>query len=328
MLKVFTAFSGYDSQCMALDSAGINYDLVGWSEIDKWAILAHNAVYPQYENRNYGDISQIDWKEVPDFDLFTYSFPCTNISSAGRTEGLERGSGTASSLLWECERAIREKRPKYLLMENVKNLASKKFMPYFEEWLKVLDELGYFSTWKILDASDYGVPQHRERVFCVSVLDEWPFQFPEPRKLEKCFSDYLVPDEDSTRADQRSGLPEIIDKARDTYDATPKEKKIIKLGNRLASGYCHGKVIHPYGVAPTVMENHGETTLVMVKTKEGELIVRKTSPYECFALMGVSDENIKKIMSAVPYISRQLILAGNSIVVDVMVAIFKKLFKK
>ena len=75
-LRVFTAFSGYDSQCMALDRIGIPYELVGWSEIDKYAIQAHNAVYPQYAERNYGDISQIDWEQVPDFDLFTYSFPC------------------------------------------------------------------------------------------------------------------------------------------------------------------------------------------------------------------------------------------------------------
>ena len=75
-LRVFTAFSGYDSQCMALDRIGIPYELVGWSEIDKYAIQAHNAVYPQYADRNYGDISQIDWEQVPDFDLFTYSFPC------------------------------------------------------------------------------------------------------------------------------------------------------------------------------------------------------------------------------------------------------------
>lgn len=75
-LNVFTAFSGYDSQCMALDRLGIDYELIAWSEIDKYAIQAHNAVYPQYADRNYGDICKIDWENVPDFDLFTYSFPC------------------------------------------------------------------------------------------------------------------------------------------------------------------------------------------------------------------------------------------------------------
>lgn len=80
-VKVFTAFSGYDSQCMALDRLAarhpdFSYDLVGWSEIDRFAIQAHNLLYPQYMERNYGDITQIDWSIVPDFDLFTYSFPC------------------------------------------------------------------------------------------------------------------------------------------------------------------------------------------------------------------------------------------------------------
>lgn len=101
MIRVFTAFSGYDSQCMALDRLGIEYELVGWSEIDKYAIQAHNAAYPNWANRNYGDISKIDWANVTDFDLFTYSFPCTDISSAGQQKGLQDGSGTRSSLLWE-----------------------------------------------------------------------------------------------------------------------------------------------------------------------------------------------------------------------------------
>ena len=86
-LKVFTAFSGYDSQCMALDrlhehNPHFNYELVGWAEIDKYAIAAHNAVYPQWAERNYGDIAKIDWAQVPDFDLFTYSSPCQDFSQA------------------------------------------------------------------------------------------------------------------------------------------------------------------------------------------------------------------------------------------------------
>ena len=133
-LRVFTAFSGYDSQCLALSRLSIPYDLVGWSEIDPFAIRAHNALFPQWEGRNYGDIAAIDWAGVPDFDLFTYSFPCTDISVAGKRRGLTEGSGTASSLLWECRRAIEAKRPRYLLMENVKALLSRKFRPLFGEW--------------------------------------------------------------------------------------------------------------------------------------------------------------------------------------------------
>lgn len=96
-VRVFTAFSGYDSQCMALDRLGVEYELVGWSEIDKSAIKAHNAIYPEWSERNYGDISKIEWDRVSDFDIFTYSFPCQDISVSGLQRGFREGSGTRSS---------------------------------------------------------------------------------------------------------------------------------------------------------------------------------------------------------------------------------------
>jgi DNA (cytosine-5)-methyltransferase 1 len=191
-IKVFTAFSGYDSQCLALDKLGIDYELVGWSEIDKYAIQAHNALFPQWADRNYGYISKIDWENVPDFDLFTYSFPCTDISNAGRQEGLAKGSNTRSSLLWECQKAIEIKKPKYLLMENVKALISKKFKPFFLEWDAYLRGLGYSCFSSVLDAKNYGIPQHRERVFMISILDEnASYSFPVPIPLEKRLKDVL-----------------------------------------------------------------------------------------------------------------------------------------
>lgn len=190
-LRVCTAFSGYDSQCMALDRLGIDYELVGWSEIDKYAIQAHNAVYPQWKERNFGDISKIDWNLVPDFDMFTYSFPCTDISVAGLQKGLKEGSGTRSSLLWECKKAIELKKPKYLLMENVKALTSKKFLPYLKEWDSYLRMKGYTNFTKVLNAKDYGVPQNRERVFMVSILGEAMFHFPLTIRLVKRLKDVL-----------------------------------------------------------------------------------------------------------------------------------------
>ena len=191
MLRVFTSFSGYDSQCLALRRLGIPFELVGWSEIDKYAIQAHDVLFPEAKGRNYGDISKIDWAQVPDFDLFTYSFPCTDISNAGQQKGLEKGSGTRSSLLWECEKAIRAKKPKYLLMENVSALVSQKFLPYYEEWRRLLVSLGYESWSKVLNATDYGVPQNRERIFMVSILGGGSFYFPEPMPLDRCLGDVL-----------------------------------------------------------------------------------------------------------------------------------------
>lgn len=173
MLRVFTTFSGYDAQCMALDNLKakynfFDYDLVGWSEIDKAAIKAHNAVYPQWADRNYGDITKINWEEVPDFDLFTYSSPCQDFSNAGLQKGGEEGSGTRSSLLWECKKAIIIKRPRWAVLENVKALTQEKFMPLFQKWIATLKTYGYVSHWQIINSKYYGIPQNRERVFLVS----------------------------------------------------------------------------------------------------------------------------------------------------------------
>ena len=194
MIKVFTAFSGYDSQCLALNRLGIDYELVGWSEIDKYAIKAHDALFPQWAERNYGDISKVDWAQVPDFDLFTYSFPCTDISASGKQEGLAEGSGTRSSLLWECRRVIEVKKPRWLLMENVDALVSKKFIGYFQKWMSLLDSYGYRNYAQVLNAKDYGVPQNRERIFLVSVREDCEpksYYFPKPQKLTRVMKDVL-----------------------------------------------------------------------------------------------------------------------------------------
>lgn len=188
-IRVFEAFAGYGSQSMALRRLGIDFEVIGISEIDKYAIQAYMAVHG--DTANYGDMSKIDWSSVPDFDFLTYSFPCTDISIAGQQKGLAEGSGTRSSLLWECRKAIEAKRPKYLLMENVKNLVSKKFTPYLKEWLRFLEGQGYSNYTKVLNAKDFGVPQNRERVFMVSILGEVSFHFPKPFTLEKRLRDVL-----------------------------------------------------------------------------------------------------------------------------------------
>ena len=177
---------------MSCVEASCNTVRLGWSEIDKYAIQAHDVLFPEYKYRNYGDISKIDWGQVPDFDLFTYSFPCTNLSFAGKQEGFDEGSGTASSLLWECRNAIVTKKPKYLVMENVKALVSAKFKPLFMKWQSELASYGYTNFVKVLDSSQFGVPQHRERVFMVSILDEnASYHFPEPFPLDKRLKDVL-----------------------------------------------------------------------------------------------------------------------------------------
>lgn len=191
-LRVFTTFSGYDSQCLALKKAGIPFDLIGWSEIEKRAITAHDLIFPEYRDRNYGDICKIDWANVPDFDFFTYSSPCTNFSISGLQQGGVEGSGTKSSLLWECKKAIEIKKPKYLMLENVKNLVSERFIDTFNDWLNYLETQGYTNYWKVLCGLDYGIPQDRHRVFCVSILNpDGEFHFPNGRKLTTSVEDFM-----------------------------------------------------------------------------------------------------------------------------------------
>ena len=212
MINVITTFSGYDSQCLALRKVGIEFDLVAWAEFDPQskqplekqpAVIAHNLLFPEYKDRNLGDMAKADWQKFKgtEIDLFTYSFPCTDISQAGLMKGLSRDSGTRSSCLWYCEAAIFELRPKYLLMGNVKNLVSKKFMPDFMQWYDVLQDLGYTNYWSIMNAKDYGVPQNRERVFMVSIrndLGRESFIFPSPFKLERTLADVLEEDADKS----------------------------------------------------------------------------------------------------------------------------------
>lgn len=188
-LKVFEAFAGYGSQSMALEKLGIDFQVIGISEIEKYAIQAYMAVHGDIPN--YGDISKIEWDKVPDFDFLTYSFPCTDISNAGLQKGLEEGSGTRSSLLWECTKAIEAKKPKYLLMENVKALTNKKFKPYLNKWLDFLSSLGYSNYMQVLNAKNYGVPQNRDRVFVVSIMGDEKYDFPKPFELEKRLKDVL-----------------------------------------------------------------------------------------------------------------------------------------
>lgn len=203
--KIFlTTFSGYDSQLMAADvlrewHPDFRWICKGWSDIDKYACQMHNLVFPQFADCALGDITKIDWHEVKsslegrEVDLFTYSSPCQDISQAGKQMGLQEGSDTRSALLWRVADAVEVLRPKYLLQENVAALVSKKFMPDFLKWLDKLEHLGYVSRWARLNAKNYGVPQNRDRVFCLSMRRDvaFDYQFPAPVELLTRLEDVL-----------------------------------------------------------------------------------------------------------------------------------------
>ena len=253
MIKVFEAFAGVGTQAMALKRIGIDYKVIGISEIDKFALKSYEQIHGKVNN--YGDISKIDSDNLPDFDLFTYSFPCQDISMAGKQKGFDKESGTRSSLLWECERIIEAKRPKYLLMENVKALTFKKNLPGYEKWLEILNNLGYTNYSKVLNAKDYGVPQNRERVFCVSILDDdQGFEFPEKQVLETRLKD-LLEDE----VDEKFYLSEEqINRIKfSTYNAAAKRIQEKEYSDTLcARDYKDPKCVRVGGIFDTEKEKH------------------------------------------------------------------------
>lgn len=299
-LRVFEAFAGYGSQSMALKRLNIPFEVVGISEIDTHAVKSYHAVHGDV--LNYGDIQQINPTELPNFDLFTYSFPCQDLSVAGHQRGIVRGQ-TRSGLLYECEKIIEAKRPRFLLLENVKNLISKRFKPQFEEWLSYLESLGYTNYWQVLDSSDYGIPQHRERVFVVSILGEHqPYSFPKPFPLTTSVQDLLETDIDS----KYLMSPVAIEKMK-RY--APRQLTSSTVAPTLTTELSHGtgKNFHPRWVK--LIGNY-----------------RMPTPTECLRLMGVSETDIEKMITSGVSNTQLYKQAGNSIVVPVLEAIFKSMF--
>ena len=286
-------------------------------------------------------------EDIPDCDLFTYSFPCQDISVAGKLKGLDKNSNTRSGLLWDCEKIIREKKPKYLLMENVKNLVGKKFKSDFEEWLGILEDMGYTNYWQVLNAKDYGIPQNRERVFCVSILGEHtPYEFPEKCPLKLRMRDLL---EDTV--DEKFYLSqEQINKIKfSTYETNkrriqekdwcdtlcardfkdPKCVKINQIGQHDTEKRKNTSIFRVYddnGLVPSLTTMGGGHREPHIKLDDiPSFRVRKLTPKECWRLMGIKDEDFEKAQEVCS--NTQLYKqAGNAIVVDVLVAIFKELF--
>lgn len=193
MIKLFSLFSGIGAFEKALKRLKIPYELVGFSEIDKFAIKSYCAIHNVSEDKNYGDITKIDPRELPDFDIMTWGFPCQDISIAGKMKGIKENE-TRSGLYYEGYRILKEKLPKYSIIENVKNLTSKRFKKQFDSILEDLSELGYTNYWQVLNAKDYCIPQNRERVFIVSIRNDIAqsnFAFPPKQKLKIKLKDIL-----------------------------------------------------------------------------------------------------------------------------------------
>ncbi|MCI6763537.1 DNA (cytosine-5-)-methyltransferase [bacterium] len=282
-IKVIELFSGLGAQRRGLELAGIDHEIVAISEIDKYAIKCYNAIHGE-GTINLGDIKKIE--VLPKADLWTYSFPCTNISICGKREGFEKNSGTQSSLLWEVSRLLSNgnkegKLPKYLLLENVKAIINKKNKKTFDEWCNFLEMLGYKNFYDVLNAKDYGIPQNRDRLFMVSIrkdIDHNMFEFPKPYSLEKRLKDFLEPQVD------------------EKYYLSDKMISCLMGANQSKSKYPRRKIFmdslkmpNEKGIAKTITTKSGNrpTDNFIIEHDINHIIkIRKLTPLECFRIMG------------------------------------------
>lgn len=317
MIKLIELFSGIGSQAQALKNININFETVAISEINKYAIQAYEYLHGKV--LNLGDISTINPIDVPDCDLMTYSFPCQDLSVAGYQLGANEGSGTRSSLLWECKKLIEAKKPKYLLMENVKNLVGATHKENFIKWLNYLSSLGYTNYWKILNAVDYGAPQSRERVFCISILNpKQEFQFPLPTGRKLKIKDILEPEDNIPNNMYMNDRPFIFRK-----EINESNNGLIHVGDlQMPGNESIKRVYSPDGVCPTLTTMTGGHRQPKIYNKDTG--VRKLTPKECWKIMGFSDENYNKVEGKLS--NTQLYKqAGNTICLNCLEAIFSEL---
>lgn len=309
-INLVELFSGIGSPRKALDNLGVNYKSLGYSEIDDHAIKSYCAIHNDVESNNLGDVREIE--ELPkDTDLLVMGAACQSVSVNGKKNGAVRGSGTRSSILWDAVDLIGKTKPRVVVWENVTGYLSKNNMAVFEEYLETMAEFGYKNSWCILNATDFGVPQNRERIFVISSLDkEFNFKTLKRKKLRKLeeFADFnYLPKTTTRNYNERSFCYQLENNKGElgtqAWRITTKEHN------------CIGTL--------------GLTRCINIGEKVGEntFNYRQITANEAFRFMGFTDEDYNKAskVSNNTQISRQ---AGNSIVVDVIQELLDNVIKE
>ncbi|MGZ9453587.1 DNA (cytosine-5-)-methyltransferase [Mycoplasma sp. AC157] len=270
----------------------------------------------------YNDIKEV--KVIPNgIDIFTYSFPCQDLSQQGKQKGITKE--TRSGLLLQIQRLLianKDRLPKVLLLENVKSLASKKFNDDFNKWIDFLKSLGYFSTWKIINSSDFNSVQNRERVFMISTLNKNGFEWPEIIKNTKKLNKIIKEDTEQTPKDKL--LEDKLKKLKiDEFYVTKNNIKkafIHNYTNFNSENYIYANT--HLGPTLTASGANSRIKFFFENTKK----IRVINGEESLLYMGFSKEDIKKIKDS-NLLSEQKMtfLAGNSISVEVLEKIFEKI---
>lgn len=351
-VKLLSLFSGIGAFEKALTKLGINYNLVGFSEVDKYAIQSYCAVHGVSSNLNLGDVSTINSSKLStNIDIITHGSPCQSFSVAGSGHGGDKGSGTRSSLMWETVRIVGEIKPKYVIWENVKGVLNQKNIHNFDLYLRTLEELGYNSHWQVLNALDYNIPQNRERIFVVSIkkdIDTNTFKFGQPTRKSLILEDFLDKEVDSkyllsqkhydnffknkeynTNAHAkaiRNGVYDIIGTTLSTGAKGTNSRHWVYDTNKTVSTLDATMYKQPKQIYIKNYPQNNDTT---------RPVIRKLTPLECWRLMGFDDTDYYKAKTRLEEVfynnkdksdTQMYRQAGNSIVVPVLESIFSNLF--
>lgn len=288
-VRVFESFAGYGGASYGLKRAGINYEVVGYSEFDKFASALYDANHKDKKGnkiKNWGDITEINPNELPDFDLFTGGFPCQPFSSVGLQHG-EKDRYGRGTLMYDIIRICEIKKPEYILLENVKGLATKRFKHTFDTLKFELKNLGYGDLqYAILNTKDYGIPQNRERIWIFAKLGGLPEDF--------CMTPPTI--------DNGLRLCDFVDKNPDSklYLSDSQIKRIkdfYGIESFIVDKYScfdlYNKKIRDDGISITILApEHNKMRMVEPTKEDGVEIVRKYSVEEQFRLMGFKDGEV------------------------------------
>ena len=259
-IRLIEFFAGVGAQAMALRNIGAEFEHWRVIEFDKYPVASYNAIHgTNFKPTDIRDIKGADLgiEETDKYTyILTYSFPCQDLSVAGKGAGMSKGSGTRSGLLWEVERILNEvdSLPQILLLENVPQLHGKKNMDDFQKWIDFLKSKGYSNYWQDLNAKNYGVAQNRNRCFMVSILGDYSYEFPKPIPLTKTMKDYLEDEVDEKyyiNSEKALKLIETLQEngtiprkecARQCIDLTINEPRAIEVANCIKARYDAGIV--------------------------------------------------------------------------------------
>lgn len=304
-VQILELFGGIGSPRCALRNLNIPTKAIDYVEIDEKAVRSYNSMFR--DELEYKTQTVVGWNLKP--DIMIHGSPCQDFSIAGKQKGADEGSETRSSLMWETIHIIDqmgEWKPKYVIWENVKNVISKHMIANFIRYQKEMERMGYVNNFEVLDARDFGLPQARERVFTVSVLNGEKFSFNDLiRTPMRSIKEFLESNDD---------VPEV-------YDVTqPSVYSVIG-----KTGIKRATVIRDY--AFTVTTRQDRTPAQVIDCGGGRY--RYLTERECWRLQGYTDDDFERAKAAQKRVGRYYtalyMQAGNSIAVPIFESIFRKI---